>query len=202
MMDNIDSRSSDLDVDLESGGTTSEEDGIRDPSSYEKHVNKLLGRSWNGLVGPISGRDGSGSNEKVLNPGDVLVENVEIESNKLGLKMLNLVDKKIVKDKRKKTSSTVPSKPPRPPRGPSLDAADIKLVREFSELAALKRKRVERMKSLRKRKAEKASSCNGSLFAMVVTILFCLVIIFQGIVSSGNLNTISFFSPGNNFHCV
>ncbi|PSS28874.1 Pectate lyase 19 precursor [Actinidia chinensis var. chinensis] len=183
-MDNIDSRSSDLDVDLESGGTTSEEDGIRDPSSYEKHVNKLLGRSWNGLVGPIRGGDGSGSNEKVLNPGDVLVENVEIVSNKLGPEMLNLVDKKMVKDKRKKTSSTVPSKPPRPPRGPSLDAADIKLVREFSELAALKRKRVERMKSLRKRKVEKASSCNSSLFAMVVTILFCLVIIFQGLLGS------------------
>ncbi|THG08890.1 hypothetical protein TEA_021722 [Camellia sinensis var. sinensis] len=176
-MDHIDSRGGDLDVDLESGGTTSEEDG--------KYAYKLLDRPWSELAeldGSIKGRDGSGSYNKVLNSSEVLVEDEEMMSNKLGPDVVNLVDKKMEKDnKRKKTSSKIPSKPPRPPRGPSLDAADIKLVREFSELAALKRKRIERMKSLRKKKEDKPSPLNSNLFAMIVTLLFCFVIIFQGI---------------------
>ncbi|GMP39934.1 hypothetical protein CsSME_00010585 [Camellia sinensis var. sinensis] len=175
-MDHIDSRGGDLDVDLESGGTTSEEDG--------KYAYKLLDRPWSELAeldGSIKGRDGSGSYNKVLNSSEVLVEDEEMMSNKLGPDVVNLVDKKMEKDnKRKKTSSKIPSKPPRPPRGPSLDAADIKLVREFSELAALKRKRIERMKSLRKKKEDKPSPLNSNLFAMIVTLLFCFVIIFQG----------------------
>jgi hypothetical protein len=60
-----------------------------------------------------------------------------------------------------------------------LDAADQKLIKEISELAMLKRARIERMKALKKVKATKASS-NSNLFAMVFTILFCLVILFQG----------------------
>ncbi|CAL5330074.1 unnamed protein product [Camellia sinensis] len=177
LMDHIDSRGGDLDVDLESGGTTSEEDG--------KYAYKLLDRPWSELAeldGSIKGRDGSGSYNKVLNSSEVLVEDEEMMSNKLGPDVVNLVDKKMEKDnKRKKTSSKIPSKPPRPPRGPSLDAADIKLVREFSELAALKRKRIERMKSLRKKKEDKPSPLNSNLFAMIVTLLFCFVIIFQDV---------------------
>ncbi|KAK3183006.1 hypothetical protein Dsin_030292 [Dipteronia sinensis] len=76
-------------------------------------------------------------------------------------------------------------KPPKPPRVPSLDAADQKLIREISELAMLKRASVERMRALRKTKAAKQSSSNSNLFAMVFTMIFCLVIIFQGMSSSG-----------------
>ncbi|KAI8531716.1 hypothetical protein RHMOL_Rhmol11G0157000 [Rhododendron molle] len=173
-MDDMDARGSDVDIDLESGGTTSDEDGVRYPGSNERHV----GKSWSGLVGlerSIRCGESSGSHNNVLSSDDVLVDNVE---------MVNLVGKKMVTDKRKKTSSKGSSKPPRPPRGPSLDSADMKWVREFSELAALKRKRVERLKSVRKAKADKASPLNSNLCAMVVTAIFCFVIIFQGLLGS------------------
>ncbi|KAL5713985.1 hypothetical protein ACHQM5_016008 [Ranunculus cassubicifolius] len=51
----------------------------------------------------------------------------------------------------------------------------------------LKRARRERMKAQKKLKAEKASqsSSSSSLCAMLVTVIFCLIIIFQGIFSSG-----------------
>ncbi|KAL6526468.1 hypothetical protein OROGR_015558 [Orobanche gracilis] len=81
------------------------------------------------------------------------------------------------KEKRFSLSAKKPPKPPRPPRGMSLDAADRKLVNEISELALIKRARIERMKALRKIKTAKASL--GSI-AMVFTILFFVLIIFQG----------------------
>ncbi|KAL3634666.1 hypothetical protein CASFOL_021720 [Castilleja foliolosa] len=89
------------------------------------------------------------------------------------------------KEKRFSMGAKKPPKPPRPPRGLSLDAADQKLIREISELAMLKRARIERMKALKKMKAAKAAaggsgSSNGNFIAMVFTILFCVVIIFQG----------------------
>ncbi|KAL6503327.1 hypothetical protein OROGR_025250 [Orobanche gracilis] len=88
------------------------------------------------------------------------------------------------KEKRFSVSAKKPPKPPRPPRGLSLDAADRKLVKEISELTLIKRARIERMKALRKIKAAKASSgstsSSGNLIAMVFTILFFVVIIFQG----------------------
>ncbi|KAL0288198.1 UNVERIFIED_CONTAM: hypothetical protein Sradi_7103200, partial [Sesamum radiatum] len=88
------------------------------------------------------------------------------------------------KEKRFSMSAKKPPKPPRPPRGLSLDAADQKLIKEISELARIKRARIERMKVLKRMKAAKVSSASasssGSLIAML-TILFCIVIIFQGI---------------------
>ncbi|KAL6535671.1 hypothetical protein OROMI_027045 [Orobanche minor] len=88
------------------------------------------------------------------------------------------------KEKRFPVSAKKPPKPPRPSRGFSLDAADRKLVKEISELTLIKRARIERMKALRKIKAAKASSgstsSSGNLIAMVFTILFFVVIIFQG----------------------
>lgn len=110
-----------------------------------------------------------------------------------------LPPKKIEKEKRKSTSAKKPPKPPRPPRGYSLDAADRKLIKELHELAMMKRARVERMKALKKMKAAKASSSvplgsNGSFFAMFFTVLFFLVLIFQGM-SSGNSSTSFHGSP-------
>ncbi|PIN23253.1 hypothetical protein CDL12_04019 [Handroanthus impetiginosus] len=95
------------------------------------------------------------------------------------------------KEKGMSMSAKKPPKPPRPPRGLSLDAADQKLIKELAELAMIKRARIERMKALKKMKAAKASSASatssGNLIAMVFTILFCIVIIFQGCHPSGIL---------------
>lgn len=83
--------------------------------------------------------------------------------------------------KKLKKNARKPPKPPRPPKGPLiLDAADRKLVRELAELAMRKRARVERIKALKKMKAAKVSSLNSGLSAMVVTLIFFLVITFQG----------------------
>ncbi|CAA6668899.1 unnamed protein product [Spirodela intermedia] len=74
-----------------------------------------------------------------------------------------------------------PPKPPRPPMKPCLDAADRRLIREMSELAMLKRTRTERLKSSRKMKNSRPSSSNNSsLCALFVTLLFCLVIVWEG----------------------
>ncbi|KAI7725625.1 hypothetical protein M8C21_005382 [Ambrosia artemisiifolia] len=82
----------------------------------------------------------------------------------------------------KKGSSA--KKPPRPPRPLSLDAYDQKLIKELAELAMIKRARVERMKALKQKKNSKisssSSSSHGSVFAMIFTIIFFLVILFQG----------------------
>ncbi|KAL5852200.1 hypothetical protein ACOSQ3_007318 [Xanthoceras sorbifolium] len=48
-----------------------------------------------------------------------------------------------------------------------------------------KRARVERMRALKKMKAAKQSSSSSNLLATVFTMIFCLVIIFQGMSSSG-----------------
>ncbi|PWA65908.1 hypothetical protein CTI12_AA327990 [Artemisia annua] len=88
------------------------------------------------------------------------------------------------KEKRKKSlSAKKPPKPPRPHRGFSLDAADEKFIKELAQLAMIKRARIERMKALMQKKATKASSSstNGSLFAMMFTIICFIVILFQGV---------------------
>lgn len=79
-------------------------------------------------------------------------------------------------------------KPPRPPRGLSLDASDQKLIKEISEILMMKRARIERMKKKKKKKSKAAaaaasssnSSTTGNLIAMLFTLVFCIVIIFQG----------------------
>ncbi|KAL4579230.1 hypothetical protein LXL04_015368 [Taraxacum kok-saghyz] len=111
---------------------------------------------------------------------DPLNVKVVIDSNVKG----DFTEMKTVKEKRKKSSSAKkPPKPPRPPRGFSLDAADQKLIKELAELAMMKRARIERMKALKQKKALKASSSSsmsGSLFAMIFTIIFFLMIFHQG----------------------
>ncbi|OMO86286.1 hypothetical protein CCACVL1_09683 [Corchorus capsularis] len=88
-------------------------------------------------------------------------------------------DRKILLGEKKKKR---PPKPPRPPGGPSLNgAADIKLVREISELSRLKRVRYERIKALKKMRSDnKASSSKSNVLAIIVTLVFLCVIIFQG----------------------
>lgn len=111
---------------------------------------------------------------------DPLTVKVVIDSKVDG----DLTGKKTGKEKRKKSSSAKkPPKPPRCPRGFSLDAADQKLIKELAELAMMKRARIERMKALKQKKALKAASTSptsGSLFAMLFTVIFFLMIFLQG----------------------
>ncbi|XP_043687151.1 uncharacterized protein LOC122638311 [Telopea speciosissima] len=186
----MDLREKDLLIDLECGGTNGEEEGNKEPCTVAKPTKKLLGRVWDGFVS----FDGAIKVERAMSlvnsssSADVCPENPEMLTEKKSGQdePLGLGENKILKEKRKKTSSKKPAKPPRPPRGPSLDAADMKLVREISELAMLKRARIERMKALKKIKAVKATSSSSSVCAMVVTILFCLVMIFQGMCSKSS----------------
>ncbi|KAE8669646.1 putative Plant invertase/pectin methylesterase inhibitor superfamily protein [Hibiscus syriacus] len=114
------------------------------------------------------------------NTPSVMRVNVEAEESKDA-------KNKSVKEKRKSLGHKKHPRPPRPPRAPSLDAADQKLIREIAELARLKRARIERMKALKKSRAAKPtpSSTSSNMFAMVFTIVFCLVIMFQGMCSGG-----------------
>lgn len=122
------------------------------------------------------------------NGHEVCPENVqvviEIDNKVGGVVAADLVEKSTDREKRKSLSAKKPPKPPRPPRGLSVDAADQKLIKELAELAVMKRARIERMKALKKMKTAKApsssSSFTGSLFAMLCTVLFCVVIICQG----------------------
>ncbi|GER44370.1 T6A9.7 protein [Striga asiatica] len=86
-------------------------------------------------------------------------------------------------------------KPPRPPRGPSLDSSDMRLLKEISKIAVKKRERVERIKALKKMKAlslssssSSSSSLSSSISAMVITVLFFLVLIIQGVGCSTSSN--------------
>ncbi|KAK8527630.1 hypothetical protein V6N13_085448 [Hibiscus sabdariffa] len=123
------------------------------------------------------------------NSGRVYSENSRSVSNTNveGHESKDARENKSGKEKRKSLGNKKPPKPPRPPRAPSLDAADQKLIREIAEFARLKRARIERMKALKKLKAAKptSSSSSSNMFATVFTVIFCLVILFQGM-SSGS----------------
>ncbi|XP_059438432.1 uncharacterized protein LOC132171196 isoform X1 [Corylus avellana] len=182
-MDHSNSEESDLIVDLERGGTTSEDDGVKDLNVGGKHARKMLGRLRSGKIGfdrSVRDMDGLGSSKNVLHYSEnleILIGNVD------GKAAAGMMEMEMEKEKRKKTSSKKPPKPPRPPKSPSLDAADIKLVREISELARSRRARIEQRQEMKKKRADKASSSNANLIAFVITILFCFVIIFQGLLS-------------------
>lgn len=120
---------------------------------------------------------------------DVSLENVKLLVDRkasAGEKNECNFEKKSVKEKPKAMSAKKPPKPPRPPRGLSLDSTDQKIIRELAEMAKLKRARMERMKALKKMKEARTSSSKNQLFATLFTILFCLVILFQGISSRSN----------------
>ncbi|GMJ05428.1 hypothetical protein HRI_004212000 [Hibiscus trionum] len=119
------------------------------------------------------------------NSGRVYMEN---SRSVMGQESKDAKECKSGKEKRKSLGNKKPPKPPRPPRAPSLDAADQKLIREIAELARLKRARIERMKALKRSKAAKPTSpstSSSNMFATVFTVIFCLVILFQGMSSGG-----------------
>ncbi|KAI3930886.1 hypothetical protein MKX01_006938 [Papaver californicum] len=185
-------------IDLESGG--SEEEAVaalvvnnKEQEPISSKAKNLLDRVWNGIVassidvvtgGGEDGRKNTVSNGDLENGGEVVEKRCLLQGGgEDTLSPLVVVKKK--ETKKSKTKVAAP-KPPRPPRGPSLDAADQKLIREISELAMLKRARIERMRAHKKMKAAKAASSNSNMYAMIITVMFCLIIIIQGLSSRGS----------------
>lgn len=168
-------RERDFDIDLEAGSNCSEEGSSEESTSATKKEVKLVSEVYGRLNdSPVKDEDGVGFYVNILNSDGVDVRN-----------MAKLVGEKnpgsAQKEKRKKSSNKKAPKPPRPPRGPSLDSTDQKLIKEMAQLAMLKRARIERMKALKKAKMARASSSSqNSVIAMVFTVLFLLVILFQG----------------------
>ncbi|XP_008661729.1 uncharacterized protein [Zea mays] len=99
---------------------------------------------------------------------------------KLGL---GLLDSSGGDKAKKKRSKKKPPRPPRPLTPTPLDVSDQKLLNELSELAVLKRARVERMKALKKMKNAKQGFSGGNLCPLIVTVIFCVVILWQGFFS-------------------
>ncbi|XP_065863853.1 uncharacterized protein [Euphorbia lathyris] len=178
-MDDIASRGSDVEIDLENGNAISvdgNEISVENPSGDAVSGLKVQAKELFAKISSVF-VDDSRRIEGVNSCHDSPNSNAGEENSV----------KKVVKEKRKKTNNNKKSpKPPRPPRGPStLGPADQKLIKEITEIAMLKRARVERMKNLKKMKGAKASSSsNSNLFAMVFTVLFFLVILIQGMSSS------------------
>lgn len=177
-MDHLDLRGGDLEIDLESGGNTSEEDGGKHQNLRSVNSNEGLHEVWSEFLGHESPDSSGKATQSVCSFGKVLSSDEKM-TGIFGEEVANFAEKKTVQEKTKKPKSKWPPRPPRPPGGPSLEPADMKLVKEISELAILKRKRTERRKALEKLRKEKTSS-STSMLAMVVTILFLFVIIFQG----------------------
>lgn len=174
-MDQHPAKERDFGVDLEAGHISSDQ---------MERADNVLNKLCQGSVSVDAlGKPGHGVSLGSSNGGVASPEEVKLLVDKK-VQAEEVVDLKenIGKEKRKTKSAKKPPKPPRPPRGLSLDAYDQKLIKEIAQLAMMKRARIERVKALRKIKASKASSSSGgSLFPMLFTIVFCLVILFQGI---------------------
>lgn len=191
-MDPLFTRERDIEVDLESGGINSEDERTKDRVPSNLQTKRTLSGVWSDLLS----FDKIGKGESSMNScsssssfgGGVEGENMEclVDKNSEGEEnheLMAVAEKNLAEVKCKKKSTRKPPKPPRPPKGPLLDAADQKLVREIAELAMRKRARMKRIKTLRRMKEAKASSSSSGLYAMVITVLFCFVLLFQGICS-------------------
>ncbi|KAH0725472.1 hypothetical protein KY284_001337 [Solanum tuberosum] len=179
-------------IDLEMCNNIIEEAATTNPISIDK-IGKRFFNNFCDDEQLIRPENGFCMISNVKDDHELTPENVKVK----GLVAENGVEKKNVNDKRKSGSA---KKPPRPPRGLSLDAADQKLIKEIAELAMIKRVRIERIKALKKMKAAKASSnsssssSTSSVLAFLYTVLFFLVLCFQGM-SSGRSAVISHDSP-------
>ncbi|PSR94701.1 Serine-rich coiled-coil domain-containing protein [Actinidia chinensis var. chinensis] len=190
-MGHIPLRDRDLFIDLECGVIASEEGTGQSPVLGYRQAKYLSTSVANGSVGVechANSYSNMGETSEVVHGNiEVLIGNDSGDED--NGEHVVLVEKKHVSEKHKKANYKKAPKPPRPPKGPSLDDADLKLVKEISALAMEKRARSERLKTLRKRKEAKLSSVSaasslslsspGSLFAMLITVLFFLVILCQ-----------------------
>lgn len=177
-MSQVSSRSDlDLDIDLESGGTTSEEDVSKNQAFGYANSKRLLGGVRSGLIRSeslsecTSDEDCSCSYDKFISSDEIPANNKE--------QLWRYAQVGHTKGDGEKPKNQNSTKPPRPPRGPLLDASDMKLLKEISELK-LKRRNIERSRTLRKVKKEKASSLKTNVLACLVTVVFLLVVIFEG----------------------
>lgn len=174
-----------FDLDLESGGNTSEEEASND----ERESKNGFPWSWNGVVNfdgsSEKGKIGIDSCSSSSNSGDVVgldEYNLELLVDN-GLEHVNGINNHAKLKNKFLTNPRKPPKPPLPPKGPSLDAGDQKFVKELAELALRKRARIKKMKAVRKMRASKSSSSSSTytnLSAMVITVFFFLVIILHG----------------------
>lgn len=196
-MDNISSNNGHFDIDLEKGRSSDEVASsgglvfgpIRMNQLYSQPV---LGedQKCNGLTkgeGVISSANSSYAD------GLESVKSKVVDRKGGEERSGDATEEKQVKEKPKAMSAKKPPRPPRPPRGLSLDSADQKLIRELHELAKLKRARIERMKALKKAKEVKVASWKTNSFATLLTVLFALVLLSQGI----SVKTIRIHSAAN-----
>ncbi|TYK18245.1 putative transmembrane protein [Cucumis melo var. makuwa] len=177
-------RERDLTFDLENGGKIVEEDGSGEPSSTKRDVKNIWSRLTEDSL--LKDERAIASNSNFANTvadiiadeslGLLIDKNLEGEDDH---EVFAHMEKSNARGKHKNKKKAL--KPPRPPKGPSLDAADRMMVKELAVLAMKKRARAERMKALKKAKAEKTSSFNSCIPALIITFLFFLVIIIQGI---------------------
>lgn len=183
-MDTKSSTERDALIDLESGirSVINGEEASSDGGSSVRKAKKMLNRERNGFVG----MNGSIRGKEFVHSGTSTVEGslanggTSVEERFGGEEKGCLLDNKTIAEKPEKKNCKKPPKLPRPPKSPSLDAADLKLIRETSELAMLKKARIERMKASKKMKKAKSTSSSSNLGALIITALFCLVIIWQG----------------------
>ncbi|XP_028760118.1 uncharacterized protein LOC114718865 [Neltuma alba] len=186
----INAEDKDSEFDLEKGWSETEDNSKKESNPCAaKQEKSLFAKVSGGLVGTKEEKPDLYCNESNLSSVSKDVPS-KLFSGQDSVDMENTQ----VKEKRKKGSNKKAPKPPRPPQAPSLDAADHKLIRELTELAVLKRARIERLKALKKMRASKSSSStttSSSILATVFTIVFCIVIILQGM-SSGSSSVASF----------
>ncbi|KAL0436004.1 UNVERIFIED_CONTAM: hypothetical protein Sradi_0308300 [Sesamum radiatum] len=208
-MEYSNSKAKDVVVDIESGEASHGANVKRDPvsSKAKKSLNRLVG----GILGynrsaesePSIKADAISAGGLVEDPHEttaLLADNNPERQPSQGL--LPPIEKDHEKERRKAGKVKKAAKPPRPPKGPSLDAADMRLIKEISKIAMKKRERIERLKAYKKMKAARlpppsssssssssfSPSSGGTISAMVITILFILVLIFQGLGSLGSSN--------------
>ncbi|KAJ6710626.1 PROTEIN putative-RELATED [Salix koriyanagi] len=172
------SRERELEVDLESGGTTIDEDRTSDPISANGQAKTLLKEAWTGPVG----FQGS---VNISNSGEVGAEDVELlidknSEEKEGRQKAS-VDRKDAEEKHMQKSLRKPPKPPRPPRSLSLDASDKKLMKEITELAMRNRARILQRRNmfdcLRRIKSEGieiGGQMIASFYFLVSFFLYCV----------------------------
>ncbi|CAM0958166.1 unnamed protein product [Alopecurus aequalis] len=167
-------------IDLESGNNV-----VISEHSYATDANFAVGLaravSNGALNGAICTKDDGNKHMESSQPSAEAAAKNGDDRKSDGEEKLGLLDSS-GSEKAKKKRSKKPPRPPRPPTYLPLDASDEKLLNELNELALLKRARIERMKALKKMKNAKHSS-NSSFCPMIVTIIFCLVILWQGFFS-------------------
>jgi hypothetical protein len=170
-------------IDLESGscGPVSEHNNGLDASFAVGQARTAHNGAWNGCVGASEGLkdDRNQHMDSSLPVSDASTKNGDDRKSE-GEEKLGLLDNSGGETKKKKRSKK-PPRPPRPPTFTPLDISDQKLLNELNELAVLKRARIERMKALKKMKNAKQGSSSTNIRPLIITIIFFVVILWQGI---------------------